>query len=149
MGKHNPLTNFADAQAFADFLKLEALRSARYERPLTLLVFSVCNLDDLLARHGAAHEEEIANHLCGLCNDMFREVDGVGCMGRARFAILLPETDMHGAVQAAKRFKSFARGRPFRVNHTPEELLVCVGLSQVHSPDDDLTLLVERPDLAL
>ncbi len=96
-----------------DFLAQEAARARRFRTPLSLIFL---DLDDLKAVNSAyGHNmgslvlKEVAHRVSGST----RRIDKLFRFGGDEFCIILPETDIQGALEVAERVRAEISARPF------------------------------------
>lgn len=93
---------------FRDLALWELKRAERYRNFLSLLVL---NLSELLATVGRRkinspeEEDQFINRAVDRLRQQSRETDLISRLDHARLAMLLPETDPHGAQMAADRIQ--------------------------------------------
>jgi diguanylate cyclase (GGDEF)-like protein len=101
----DPLTGLLNRRGFQDVFDLELERSRRSGRPCALLIGDLDHfkrVNDLLG-HPAGDERLIKFAL--LLDSGKRRIDAVARMGGEEFALLLPETDEHGAYVIGERLR--------------------------------------------
>jgi len=87
-------------------LQDEGARVARFGRPVTVAYVECPDLDVLADRLGELAAERIAAETARILHDHMRETDRIVRLGRARFALLLIETDELDAHLFAKRVRT-------------------------------------------
>lgn len=112
----------------------------------------MCDLDHF--KHindtwGHAIGDGVLQHFANMLRTQLREIDLVGRIGGEEFAVVLPDTDI-------ERARVFARGVQRRIADTPYSsggrhipLTVSIGISDLHTMDDDAELALSRSDRAL
>jgi diguanylate cyclase (GGDEF)-like protein/putative nucleotidyltransferase with HDIG domain len=114
----DPLTGLLNRRAFEEGLHFEIDRSRRTARPLAVIVAEVDGMARLNAErgHGAGDValKQVAEHM----SKWKRRIDSAGRIGGEKFAVLLPETDEHGAFLVAERLRRATR-RTFGVEALP------------------------------
>ena len=121
LSRHDPLTGLLNRRAFDDAI-LESFRLARrHARPLSLLMLDVDHFKRYNDSFGHPAGDEALVTTAGLLNKHGRETDLVARIGGEEFAILLPETDIAGALLLAERVReevehSTAYRRPMTIS---------------------------------
>jgi diguanylate cyclase (GGDEF)-like protein len=144
------LTTLPNRRAFDARLVLESARERRTGQPLALLVLDVDHFkrynDHYGHPAGDAALQAVAEVLRSACG---RAVDMAARTGGEEFAMLLPHTEMQGAVEMAQRIQQLLRHRqiPHADSPVADCLTVSIGiaLSAADRPED----LVQRADQAL
>ncbi|MGQ0637259.1 MAG: GGDEF domain-containing protein [Planctomycetaceae bacterium] len=101
------LTGLANRLALDEQLGRQTAISRRYRSPLALALFDIDNLKAVNDRDGHAAGDELLRRFARLLATGAREADFVARLGGDEFAVLLPQTDLEGASQFARRL--FAR----------------------------------------
>jgi diguanylate cyclase (GGDEF)-like protein/putative nucleotidyltransferase with HDIG domain len=105
----DPLTQLLNRRGFRDVFDLELERSRRSGRPCALLMGDLDHfkrVNDLLG-HPAGDER--LRKFARLLDAGKRRIDAAARMGGEEFALLLPETDEHGAYVIAERLRHAVR----------------------------------------
>lgn len=123
-------TGVANRQQFDETLSEEIKRSVRQRKPLTLLVGELDSFDDYVHIHGREQGDFVLQSVASSVSHLFRRAgDLVARIGDARFAIVLPETD----IQTGERFgEKLRRGvyelcMPFPGSDVADRLTISVG----------------------
>lgn len=102
----DPLTGLYNRRRFQEAMDRELERALRYGHPLTLLVADLDHFKRINDQHGHAAGDRALQIFADVCRLNLRSLDAVGRMGGEEFAILLPETDVDGALLAAGRIRA-------------------------------------------
>ena len=97
------LTGAHTPAAFRSAASHELERARRSGAPLALVLFDVDGLRALSAAHGAEGADRALRALAELLREGKRTHDILGRIGPGEFAMLLPETELPGALAAATR----------------------------------------------
>ncbi|HRH88514.1 MAG TPA: GGDEF domain-containing protein [Rubrivivax sp.] len=91
--------------------------------------------------------DRVLQQLARSCLEVLRTVDVVGRVGGEEFAILLPETDVDGAVEVAERLRAAiaAVGIP-REEGVPLRVTVSIGVSTLAGNANLVTLMSQADD---
>ena len=147
------LTSLANRRRFDEHLIDEWQRLARDQRPLSLIL---CDLDHFKRYNDAfghpAGDRCLIRVARALLNGPQRPADLVARYGGEEFAIILPNTDTHGAWRIARKVHSNIRD--LEIPHAPDNekayVTVTMGISTVvPSHSSTAQLLVQTADLAL
>lgn len=147
------LTGLANRRRFDEHLADEWQRLARDQQPLSLIL---CDLDHFKRYNdtfGHPAGDRCLIHVAkALLNAPQRPADLVARYGGEEFAIILPNTDTHGAWRIAQKIHESIRD--LKITHAPDNqeayVTVTMGVSTV-VPGHDTTaqMLVQASDLAL
>lgn len=93
-----------DERKFVEELGIELRRSARHERPLSLLIVRVDDYAEVRRRHGRFLAERALRRVAATMEDAMRATDFLGAYGEDGFAAILVEADETAADNAKNRY---------------------------------------------
>jgi diguanylate cyclase (GGDEF)-like protein/putative nucleotidyltransferase with HDIG domain len=137
--RFDPLTGLLNRRAFEEMLHFEIDRSRRTGRPLAVIVGEVDGMPRLNAErgHGAGDVAltQVGQHMA----KWKRRIDSAGRIGGEKFAVLLPETDEHGAFLVAERLRRATR-RSFGQDDLP--LTISFGVASYPEHGEEFGVLM-------
>jgi|GEM_PF-4663207 len=139
----DPLTGLPNRRAFEPRLEQEVSRARRYGRRLTLIMFDIDHFKDYNDRHGHRSGDELLKRLGRMLTRELREPDLAFRIGGEEFVIVLPETNLDGALAVVCRLQERLRGD----DRIPVTLSFGVAEFPTHALDAEP--LVEAADRAL
>lgn len=150
MAHTDELTGLANRRRLYDTLREEWSRSARHQHPLAIILLDFDYFKQINDNHGHQAGDEVLARGASLLKHMTRPEDLVVRHGGEEFAILLPETNLDAAAEAAERIRqamaqlecSNARGETVKVT-------VSLGVAARIASDDSPDALMARADKAL
>ncbi|HYD71198.1 diguanylate cyclase [Azospirillum sp.] len=146
----DPLTGLANRRQFLAAAERELVRVRRYDRPATVLMFDIDHFKRINDTHGHAAGDEALRHVAAVCRDLLRETDIVGRLGGEEFGILLPETDVPSAREAAERLRlALARAEIPRPDGGTLRLTASIGIAACMPGDAGIEQALSRADDAL
>jgi diguanylate cyclase (GGDEF)-like protein len=107
-GLVDPETGLESSLAWDEALRHEEARVARYGRMATVVVVELEGLDQLGERLGGAVADKLIYPVAETLRRTSRASDVVARVGRARFHVLMPETDEVAAINFVDRFRASA-----------------------------------------
>jgi len=111
MAEHDALTGLANRRVLSDRLVTEIARSRRTGRPFALVVFDLDDFKSLNDTLGHAAGDRALTDVAAALRERLRAVDCACRVGGDEFAVLMPETDDAGAIDATARLRAaLARG---------------------------------------
>jgi len=143
------LTGLANRRHFFEMAEAELLRTRRYDAPLSLLMIDIDHFKEMNDTHGHRAGDRVLQNLARTCLEVLRNVDVAGRVGGEEFAVLLPETELAGAMEVAERLREAVEksavdreeGRALRIT-----VSVGVAILEAHS---NLDTLLSQADTAL
>lgn len=112
----DPLTGCFNRRHFNERAEQEMQRTLRYQRPLAMVMLDIDQFKQVNDRFGHPTGDEVLCRLVHLCQNQMRANDLLGRYGGDEFAILMPETSVERARQAAERLlveiRKISIGRP-------------------------------------
>jgi diguanylate cyclase (GGDEF)-like protein len=102
----DPLTGTANRRGFDRVLAIELERSARRGHPCALVIVDLDDFKQVNDHHGHGVGDEVLVTLADRLRESVRSADTVARLGGEEFALLLPETDLAGAIAVAERART-------------------------------------------
>jgi diguanylate cyclase (GGDEF)-like protein len=142
------LTGLANRRRLDADLALECERSARYHRPLALLMFDVDHFKRLNDTLGHARGDEVLQQLAEVVVGEIRTTDTAYRYGGEEFVVLARETGDDDALGLAERLRSRIE-RHFAARGSAESITASFGVGLIPPEDPSPAHLVARADEAL
>jgi diguanylate cyclase (GGDEF)-like protein len=144
------LTGLYNHTHFKELLALEFARCKRYGAPLTMLLVDIDHFKKINDTYGHLTGDVVLRRVAHALRGQVRDCDLVARYGGEEMSILLPSTDLKGALIVAERIRRFVRDMVFmteeRVQVPP--ITVSIGVAQQRKSDTP-TELINRADQAL
>jgi diguanylate cyclase (GGDEF)-like protein len=125
------LTELANRRRFTEALRVELARSRRDGSTLALLLIDIDHLKRINDSHGHPAGDAAIRHVAGMLKRARRETDVAARLGGEEFALLLPGTDVVGAVTVAEALRARLAAAPAAGAFT-----VTVSIGVASSPED-------------
>jgi diguanylate cyclase (GGDEF)-like protein len=150
LGLIDPLTNIANRRSFNDRINLEWRRSIRKKVPIAFLMMDLDNFK----RYNDAYGHPQGDTLLKTVAEIFaaeakRASDMAVRLGGEEFGVLLPDTDLDGALDIAERIRRNVEAArvPTADGSALTAMTVSIGaVSAVPSEDDALRDFIEKAD---
>jgi diguanylate cyclase (GGDEF)-like protein len=145
------LTGLKTRGFFEQQLELEIKRAERKRNPIALLMIDIDHFKLLNDNYGHHVGDQVLRDVAALLIKDMREIDTAARYGGEEFVIVLPETDIAGALQVANRVRrgveqaKFFAGSPRQVEH----LTISIGVSIFDQDAQSKRELIESADSAL
>ena len=134
---------------FLELLDVEIERASRYGRSLCILMLDLDHFKAVNDTRGHVAGDEAIRTVTHVLNASgLRQSDFMGRIGGEEFAVALPETNLHDAVEAAERVCALLAATPVSYASTNFSITVSVGVSGYRDGDSQETLL-QRADQAM
>ncbi len=145
------LTGLNNRAEFDRHLQIEIERSARYKRPLTLLMLDVDKFKSVNDLHGHLGGDVVLQNVAKVLRDVVRDTDFVARYGGEEFAVIAPETDLRQAAFLAERIRKALESAS--CTHDAKELKVTasLGIASIGDPTKPVLpkAMIENADKAL
>ena len=130
---HDILTDLPNRLLLGDRLTQSIAAARRDHQALTLLVIDLDGFKEINDTLGHEAGDRVLQHVAERLRAKLREVDTLARLGGDEFAIILPSTDLNGAVLAARKLIEDL-ARPLVIDMQPLTLHASVGVAR--SPED-------------
>jgi diguanylate cyclase (GGDEF)-like protein len=101
----DPVTGLDGPAAWSHAVAQEGNRSARYGRPVAVVIAEIDGLSRLEKRFGSAAADSLIPPVADVLRRSARSADTIARLDRVRFALLLPETDEIQAINLVERIR--------------------------------------------
>jgi len=145
----DPLTGVYNRRRFFEIGEKEVERAKRYNRPLSVLMMDLNEFKLLNDGMGHWAGDNALIELTRLCQENLRKSETIARMGGDEFAVILPETDLTGAREVAKRLHKTILNSPARVRDQEIFLSLSVGAAQLEPSDLSLEQVLQRADMSM
>ncbi|MCH7867676.1 MAG: diguanylate cyclase [Myxococcales bacterium] len=100
------LTSLHNHRFFQEQLAKEIKRSDRVGDPLALILIDIDHFKKWNDKIGHAGGDEVLRKIANVMNEIVRETDVLARYGGEEFALILPKTDMDGAMKLAEKIRA-------------------------------------------
>jgi diguanylate cyclase (GGDEF)-like protein len=144
------LTETYNKRYLLEFLDRELARSARFGRPLSLLMFDIDLFKALNDELGHLGGDFVLRELAGRVRKNTRKEEVFARYGGEEFAIVLVETGLAPALEKAEKVRQLVDSQPFPYEGQSCHVTVSVGVAST-SGEESLTAhdLIEKADAKL
>ncbi len=141
------LTGLSNHTHFLGRLQEEVDRAGRYRHPLSLLMIDLDHFKSYNDTFGHQHGDELLRQIAHVLRTSLRRVDMTARYGGEEFVVILPETNLEGAIVVAERLRS----RISEMVVAKRQVTVSVGVSATGGGDGALSpsLLLRLADEAM
>jgi diguanylate cyclase (GGDEF)-like protein len=122
------LTEIHNKRSLLEFLERELARSARYGRPLSLVLFDIDNFKGINDELGHLGGDFTLRELASRIKGNIRREELFARYGGEEFAVVLPETNREGASIFSERIRRTVANQPFQYEDKIYHVTVSLGI---------------------
>jgi len=141
----DPLTSVNNRRSFDTRLEEEFLRAQRYKAACSLILIDIDFFKQYNDAFGHTAGDEALKAVAALLKEDVRVHDMVARYGGEEFAIILPNTDIKGAMVMGERFRRSIQ----RASWKHKQLTISVGVASLHEGMQKSAGLLKESDMAL
>jgi diguanylate cyclase (GGDEF)-like protein len=148
----DPLTGVGNRRQFFETGQQEFLRALRYGKTMSLLMVDIDHFKVVNDRWGHAIGDSVLVALTETISSLVREQDTVGRLGGEEFAVILPETDLPGALASAERLRAAVEQAQIACAGGTGAVLsvtVSIGVAALAADDTSFEAVLARADKRL
>src|SRR3954468_8671124 len=134
----DPLTDIHNKRYLLEFLDRELSRSARYHRPLTLILFDLDRFKTINDELGHLGGDFTLREVAACVKGSVRKEELFPRYGGKEFIIVLPETNLENGLAVAERIRVLLERHNFQYEGKTYPVTVSVGLASTNG-DETLT----------
>lgn len=142
------LTGVLSRRRWLERAEAEHDRFLRHHQVFAILMADLDHFKLVNDRHGHQVGDVVLQGFARLLKSEQRRLDVVGRLGGEEFAVLLPETDLAGAVEVAERVVASCRDMTVDTTAGPIRITCSIGVAVVHARDT-ISAMLHRSDLAM
>ncbi|GAA0790748.1 sensor domain-containing diguanylate cyclase [Marinobacterium sediminicola] len=145
----DPLTGLCNRRAFIERLHKEQRLRQRLQHDSALIMIDFDHFKRINDDYGHKAGDEVLKHFARMASDCLRETDLLGRLGGEEFALLLPGTDLQGALHLAERIRQCLEQNPTQMDNQQIPMTLSIGLTLLDENDSDTSAALSRADKAL
>ncbi len=125
------LTEAYNSRYFLEFLDRELARCARYQRPLSLVMFDLDHFKKINDTHGHLAGDHVLRDVVRRLRSRIRKEELLARYGGEEFVVVLPEADHKGATDFAEQIRRLIAEEPFEFEGEIITLTISVGVATI------------------
>lgn len=145
----DPLTQVANRRALFERGNAEFSRIQRSKNELTIILLDCDLFKDINDKFGHVFGDKVLKHLSEICTKEIRNIDFFARYGGEEFIIILPDSDLNGAIETAKRIQQSLTDQRLKFEDKDVPLTVSIGISTVTSKHENFEQLIKDADIAM
>jgi len=142
------LTGLANRRAFFELTASARMLASRTRHPISLMMLDIDHFKAINDRFGHATGDQALCVFAQAAQGALRDPDILGRLGGEEFAVALPGTDLHGAIQAAERVRLAVKEVGVPDCGDTYAFTVSIGVVLI-DPDEHINAALARADRAL
>lgn len=146
LATRDPLTGILNRRALINAIELEFSHSQRHGHSFCIAMLDIDHFKSINDRFGHLVGDQILTAMCKKVGNLLRPHDVFARYGGEEFLILMPETGLSSAMQAAQRLLGAVA---ISENDALPAITVSIGLAEWSTEDDSIESLIARADGAL
>ncbi|MDY0133134.1 MAG: diguanylate cyclase [Desulforegulaceae bacterium] len=143
------LTGAYNRRAYDKRIKEEVERFFRYKTKFSMILFDVDHFKRINDLYGHGIGDKCLAEIIKKVTPLLREVDFLARYGGEEFAVLLPETDLEGAVKVAEKIRKTIEEISFIYKKEKITITVSLGVCEINEEDSGYDSLFSRLDMAM
>lgn len=144
----DPLTGLYNRRFFDNVIKKELNEGKRYRQNVTCLMLDIDHFKRINDTYGHETGDSVLKEISTLLKTLLREVDTIARWGGEEFIVMMPHTDINGALVPASRILKTIADKLF-AKIPDEHITVSIGLACSGETQNTPDILVNAADLAL
>ena len=149
MNRFDGLIQIYNRKYWQETLEQEHATAHRCKKELTLIMFDLDHFKRLNDTYGHQGGDKVLIDVGAAVKALLRTEDVFGRYGGEEFAIILPETDVKGAMILAERICQNLANTPLAYKDKMINISVSIGVSSLDLNDNNYEKLIADADLAL
>ena len=125
------LTEIYNRRHLLERLSQELASSARYRRPLSLLLFDIDHFKAINDQFGLLAGDFTLRELAGFIKKAIRQEDVFGRYGGEEFGLVMPETSRPAALECAERLRAMVQSHLFQFENRTYQITISLGVTDV------------------
>jgi diguanylate cyclase (GGDEF)-like protein len=123
------LTDLYNHRYFQDLLDKELPRVERYNHVLSIIMVDIDHFKSINDTYGHPQGDIVLRTVADLFQETVRKPDTVARYGGEEFVIVLPETDIKGAVVLAERLRKLVEKRDIKLEEKTINITISLGVT--------------------
>lgn len=135
------LTQVHNKRYFMEFLDREMARCARYDRPLSMLLFDIDHFKNVNDVHGHLAGDFVLKRLAEMVSKHIRKEEAFARYGGEEFAIIMPETTGERARVFGEKIRRMVEVTQYEYEERDIPVTVSIGITEMGPHRDPLSFI--------
>jgi len=145
----DPLTELLNRRRVLELARLEIKKSVRNNMPLSIILLDLDHFKNINDQFGHQQGDDVLEGTAGVLRDYSRESDILSRFGGEEFLLLLPDTDLQGAMVVAQKIRDGLKKKVYSHPKGDFHVTASIGVSQWTPKEKDINDALQRADTAL
>lgn len=145
----DPLTKVANRRALFERGNAEFSRTQRTKNKLTLILLDCDFFKNINDQYGHLFGDQVLQHICVVCSEEIRNIDFFARYGGEEFIIILPESELSGAIKTAARIQSSLANKAIVFEKTDVYVTLSVGICEITQQHRSFEEMIKDADTAM
>lgn len=147
LSRFDALTGVLSRRAILEALDEEVERAKRHDNGLACLMLDLDRFKAINDTHGHQFGDKALSRIAKVISEHCRTYDHLGRYGGEEFLLILPETQLDGAIAIAERVRSAVAQTA--LDRNGERITLSIGVTEWRTDDDSSNSLIAAADRAL
>ncbi|MBN1149847.1 diguanylate cyclase [candidate division WOR-3 bacterium] len=143
------LTDLFNRRLFFTIADKEYFKATRFSEPLSLLLIDIDDFKKVNDVYGHLVGDQIIKKTARILKSIIRNFDVLARYGGDEFMILLPRTDLQGAVELSKKILKEFQDKEIEVDGRSIKITNSIGIAEVQKGCENFSDLLRQSDKAL
>jgi len=143
------LTGVYNRRYLENHLRMEFERTRRYGGNFSLILFDLDFFKKVNDTYGHLGGDKVLIDVAARLRERVRSSDVVGRYGGEEFMVVLPETNLEGAVQFAEGIRQLVEWEPVTFEDQSIPVTISMGVTEFHNGMSAYTSMTHQADIAL
>lgn len=149
LSKTDSLTKVANRRALFERGNAEFSRTKRTKSQFTLILLDCDLFKKINDDYGHIFGDKVLQHISGICTKEIRNIDFFARYGGEEFIILLPDSDISGAMETANRIQQSLATHCIKFDDREINVTVSIGICTVKQQHNSFEALIKDADIAM
>jgi len=149
MATTDGLTGLANHRTFQHAFDVMLHRARRRQSPVSLIFCDIDYFKSINDSHGHPFGDKVLQAVAKILSDAVRKEDLAARYGGEEFAILLENSDKHGALQMAERIRADIAALGLRHDRRDVRVTISLGIAAFPADGSEKSEIIDKADQAL
>ncbi|MBA6391006.1 GGDEF domain-containing protein [Colwellia sp. BRX10-3] len=145
----DPLTNVGNRRSLFERGNAEFARVQRTKSQFTIILLDCDFFKDVNDQFGHSCGDEVLKCICKICSEEIRNIDFFARYGGEEFIILLPDSELSGAVKTAERIQDSLANNCLLFEGKDIRVTISIGICMVNNKHTSFEDVIKDADLAM